>query len=80
MEDLHRAIVGDVAALRAAAEVAEDGKKLTKKNTFTDFVDATDWLANSGWVDPARIAALGGSAGGLLMGRAIAAIWPSARK
>ena len=29
---------------------------------------ATDWLAGSGWVDPARIAAMGGSAGGLLMG------------
>jgi oligopeptidase B len=61
-----------IAHIRGGGELGrhwyENGKKLTKKNTFTDFVDATDWLAASGWVDPSRIAALGGSAGGLLMG------------
>ena len=69
---LDRGIVFVIAHIRGGGELGrhwyEDGKKLTKKNTFTDFVDATDWLAGSGWVDPARIAALGGSAGGLLMG------------
>src|SRR6478752_5445543 len=69
---LDRGVVFVIAHIRGGGELGrhwyEDGKKLTKKNTFTDFVDATDWLANSGWVDPARIAALGGSAGGLLMG------------
>jgi oligopeptidase B len=69
---LDRGVVFVIAHIRGGGELGrhwyEDGKKLAKKNTFTDFVDATDWLANSGWVDPSRIAALGGSAGGLLMG------------
>ncbi|WP_285240434.1 S9 family peptidase [Pseudarthrobacter sp. MEB009] len=69
---LDRGVVFVIAHIRGGGELGrhwyEDGKKLTKKNTFTDFVDATDWLAGSGWVDPARIVALGGSAGGLLMG------------
>jgi oligopeptidase B len=69
---LDRGVVFVIAHIRGGGELGrhwyENGKKLTKKNTFTDFVDATDWLAASGWVDPARIAALGGSAGGLLMG------------
>lgn len=69
---LDRGVVFVIAHIRGGGELGrhwyENGKKLTKKNTFTDFVDATDWLAGSGWVDPARIAALGGSAGGLLVG------------
>ncbi len=69
---LDRGVVFVVAHVRGGGEMGrhwyEDGKKLHKKNTFTDFVAATDWLAQSGWVDPARIGALGGSAGGLLMG------------
>lgn len=69
---LDRGVVFVIAHVRGGGELGrhwyEDGKKLTKKNTFTDFVAATDWLAGSGWADPARIAALGGSAGGLLMG------------
>lgn len=69
---LDRGVVFVIAHVRGGGELGrhwyEDGKKLRKKNTFTDFIAATDWLAASGWVDPARIAALGGSAGGLLMG------------
>jgi oligopeptidase B len=69
---LDRGVVFVIAHIRGGGELGrhwyEDGKKLAKKNTFTDFVAATDWLAGSGWVDPSRIAALGGSAGGLLMG------------
>ena len=69
---LDRGIVFVIAHIRGGGELGrhwyDDGKKLHKKNTFTDFIAATDWLAGSGWVDPARIAAMGGSAGGLLMG------------
>jgi oligopeptidase B len=76
---LDRGVVFVIAHIRGGGELGrhwyEDGKKLTKKNTFTDFVAATDWLAGSGWVDPSRIAAMGGSAGGLLMG-AIANLAP----
>ncbi|MCB5280848.1 MULTISPECIES: S9 family peptidase [Micrococcaceae] len=76
---LDRGIVFVIAHVRGGGELGrhwyDDGKKLQKKNTFTDFIAATDWLAASGWVDPARIAAMGGSAGGLLMG-AIANLAP----
>lgn len=69
---LDRGIVMVIAHIRGGGELGrqwyEDGKKLSKMNTFTDFVAATDWLAQSGWVAPGRIAAMGGSAGGLLMG------------
>lgn len=69
---LDRGVVFVIAHVRGGGEMGrhwyEDGKKLNKKNTFGDFVAATDWLAGSGWVDPSRIAAMGGSAGGLLMG------------
>ena len=46
----------------------EDGRLLRKRNTFNDFIDATDFLAKEGWCDPRRVFATGGSAGGLLMG------------
>ncbi len=69
---LDRGIVMVIAHIRGGGELGrrwyDDGKKLNKKNTFTDFIAATDWLASSGWVAPERIAAMGGSAGGLLMG------------
>jgi oligopeptidase B len=69
---LDRGIVYVTAHVRGGGEMGrswyDQGKKLAKKNTFTDFVDATTYLGSSGWVDPARIAAIGGSAGGLLMG------------
>jgi oligopeptidase B len=69
---LDRGVVYVVAHVRGGGELGrawyERGKKLHKKNTFTDFVDATRFVAQSGWVDPDRIACMGGSAGGLLMG------------
>ncbi|MBF4994037.1 S9 family peptidase [Arthrobacter gandavensis] len=69
---LDRGVIFVVAHIRGGGEMGrawyDQGKKLNKKNTFTDFVAATDHMAASGWVDPARIAAMGGSAGGLLMG------------
>ncbi|WP_138417821.1 S9 family peptidase [Sinomonas gamaensis] len=69
---LDRGIVFVIAHIRGGGELGrrwyEDGKKLHKKNTFTDFIAATDWVVESGWADPSRIACMGGSAGGLLIG------------
>jgi len=42
-----------------------------KKNTFTDFIDATEQLVASGYGDASRVAIEGGSAGGLLMGAVV---------
>jgi oligopeptidase B len=46
----------------------EDGKTLTKRNTFTDFVACADHLLEHGYTRADRLAARGGSAGGLLLG------------
>jgi oligopeptidase B len=46
----------------------EDGRLMRKRNTFNDFIDATDFLVRERWADPGRVFASGGSAGGLLMG------------
>ncbi len=49
----------------------ENGKLLKKKNTFTDFVDCSKYLVNEGYTSVAHMYAMGGSAGGLLMGAVI---------
>ena len=49
----------------------EGGKLLHKKNTFTDFIDCSRHLVESGYVHPEHLYAYGGSAGGLLMGAVI---------
>ncbi|AUI88631.1 oligopeptidase B [Vibrio azureus] len=49
----------------------EDGKKLTKKNTFNDFIDVTKALVTEGYGAKDKVFAVGGSAGGLLMGAII---------
>ena len=46
----------------------EDGRQLRKINTFTDFIDVTDFLVREGYAAKDRVVAQGGSAGGLLMG------------
>lgn len=46
----------------------EDGKLLNKKNTFTDFIDASKYLIDEGYTSKEHLYASGGSAGGLLMG------------
>ena len=46
----------------------EDGKLLNKKNTFTDFIACSEVLINQGYTNPDKLFAMGGSAGGLLMG------------
>ncbi len=49
----------------------EDGKMLNKKNTFTDFIDCSKYLIDNGYTSPEHLYAMGGSAGGLLMGAII---------
>lgn len=49
----------------------ESGKKLTKINSFTDFIDVTNALISQQYADPKNVYAEGGSAGGLLMGAVI---------
>ena len=49
----------------------EDGKLLNKKNTFTDFIDASKYLIAQGYTSKEHLYASGGSAGGLLMGAII---------
>lgn len=46
----------------------DDGRLAAKQNTFNDFVDVTRFLVAERYVDPRRVAAMGGSAGGLLIG------------
>lgn len=46
----------------------EDGKLLKKKNTFTDFIDCGKFLIDQKFTNPEKLFAMGGSAGGLLMG------------
>jgi oligopeptidase B len=49
----------------------EDGKLLQKKNTFTDFIACGEHLISLGYTRPAKLFAMGGSAGGLLMGAVV---------
>ena len=46
----------------------EDGKMHQKINTFTDFIDVSKGLVAKQYADKERVFAMGGSAGGLLMG------------
>ena len=46
----------------------EDGKLLNKKNTFTDFIACAEFLLQEQYTKTEKLFAMGGSAGGLLMG------------
>jgi oligopeptidase B len=46
----------------------DQGHLQKKKNSFTDFIDVTRYLVAQKYAAPGRVAAMGGSAGGLLMG------------
>jgi oligopeptidase B len=45
-----------------------DGKLVKKTNTFKDFIAAGHFLVDNGYSAPDKVVAMGGSAGGLLMG------------
>ncbi|WP_432277778.1 S9 family peptidase [Lysobacter stagni] len=69
---LDRGMVYAIAHIRGGQEMGrkwyDDGKLFHKKNTFTDFIDVTSDLVKQGYAAKDRVAAYGGSAGGLLMG------------
>jgi oligopeptidase B len=69
---LDRGWVYAIAHIRGGEEMGrwwyEDGKLLKKRNTFTDFVACAEHLVQEGYTAPDRLFAMGGSAGGLLMG------------
>ena len=69
---LDRGMVFAVAHVRGGGELGrlwyEDGKLLQKKNTFTDFIAVAQHLVDTGVTRASNQVALGGSAGGLLMG------------
>jgi oligopeptidase B len=70
-----------IAHVRGGGELGrrwyDEGKMLSKRNTFTDFVACARHLAETGWTSADRLVAEGGSAGGLLMG-AVANLAPEA--
>jgi oligopeptidase B len=70
-----RGFVYAIAHVRGGQEMGrawyEDGKLLRKKNSFTDFIDVTRYLVTEKVADPRRVFAMGGSAGGLLMGAVV---------
>ncbi len=69
---LDRGVVYAIAHIRGGQEMGrtwyDQGKLFNKINTFTDFIDVTDHLVAKGYAAPDRVAAYGGSAGGLLVG------------
>ncbi|MCU7693293.1 S9 family peptidase [Haoranjiania flava] len=69
---LDRGFAYAIAHIRGGEEMGrqwyEDGKMMKKKNTFTDFIDVSEYLIKEKFTSPQHLYAQGGSAGGLLMG------------
>lgn len=72
---LQRGFVFAIAHIRGGEDLGrswyEDGKLLKKKNTFTDFIACAQHLIQGNYSSPNHLYAMGGSAGGLLMGAVI---------
>jgi len=70
-----RGVVYALANIRGGGEMGkewhEQGRMMTKKNTFTDFVDVASFLVKNEYTTPEKLAISGGSAGGLLMGAVV---------
>jgi prolyl oligopeptidase len=64
-----------VANIRGGSEIGEqwhqDGKRRKRQNAFDDFIAAAEWLIQSGYTVPEKLAIAGGSNGGLLVGAAM---------
>lgn len=69
---LDRGFVFAIAHIRGGEEMGrswyENGKLLHKKNTFFDFIDVAEFLVKNHYVQKDKLFAMGGSAGGLLVG------------
>jgi oligopeptidase B len=72
---LDRGFTFAIAHIRGGQELGrnwyEDGKLLNKKNTFYDFIDCANYLIEAKYTSEQHLYAMGGSAGGLLMGAVI---------
>lgn len=72
---LDRGFVWAIAHIRGGEEMGrqwyEDGKMLNKKNTFLDFMACGKYLIQSGFTSSNKMFAMGGSAGGLLVGAVV---------
>ncbi|MEM6321701.1 MAG: S9 family peptidase [Bacteroidota bacterium] len=72
---LDRGFVYAIAHIRGGEEMGrhwyDTGKMLFKKNTFNDFIDCAEYLLKKNYTRRKRLFAMGGSAGGLLMGAVI---------
>jgi oligopeptidase B len=72
---LDRGFIYAIAHIRGGQEMGrqwyEDGKMFKKKNTFTDFIDCSEFLIEEKYTQPEKLFASGGSAGGLLMGAVV---------
>lgn len=72
---LDRGFVFALAHIRGGQEMGrkwyEDGKMLKKQNTFNDFIDVSKYLIEKKYTAANKLFAMGGSAGGLLMGAVI---------
>jgi oligopeptidase B len=69
---IDRGVVYAVVHIRGGGELGEawhdGGKMMTKRNTFTDFIDGTEGLLSQGYGKRGLVGIEGASAGGLLMG------------
>ena len=69
---LNRGFIFGIAHVRGGEYLGrqwyEDGKLLKKKNTFNDFIDCSKYLIKENYTSASHLHAVGGSAGGLLMG------------
>ncbi len=72
---LDRGFVYVIAHIRGGEEMGrhwyEDGKLLKKKNTFYDFIDCAEFVIQEKYTNKEKLFAMGGSAGGLLMGAVV---------
>jgi oligopeptidase B len=72
---LDRGFIFAIAHIRGGQEMGrqwyEDGKLLKKKNTFYDYIDCAEYLIEKKYTSSEKLFAMGGSAGGLLMGAVI---------